>query len=78
MEAKFTMQSIKQIYSGKTNACCCGCSGKHYDAGTPAFDKMAAKVLKLFNAPGANIDTVSSDCFALEINEKRMYVIYLS
>ena len=73
MEA-IDITKVTSVYSGKANRCCCGCSGKHYDVGTPAADKMARKVVKLINSAIAHAESGSNNT-SLKVGE-RVYVAY--
>lgn len=69
------VNQIERVYSGKAGSCCCGCSGKYYEAAESKT--MTTKVAKLINKHivGADIDE-GGEYIAVELGQ-RLYVAYL-
>ena len=69
-----TFDEVTSVYSGRDGRCCCGCSGKHYDKGTPAADRMIRKVVRILNERLDEI-TYGSNNVSVVVYE-RLYVAY--
>ena len=73
LEAK----DVKRVYSGINGKCCCGCSGKYYEATDPKAARMIARVLKMIALPDTDqrVENLGS-CVTVE-NDKRVWIAYL-
>jgi acyl-CoA hydrolase len=70
MEA-IDITKVTSVYSGKDGKCCCGCSGKHYEASS---EKMVRKVVKLINSDLDRAEQGSNDV-SLVVGD-RIYIAY--
>ena len=83
-----TLDNVMSVYSGKVNACCCGCSGKHTYAsahvvaagvyrGYPvASDEVNDRTVKIiFNkAINAGVEKISNTIYSVD-TDTRTYII---
>jgi hypothetical protein len=86
-----TRDNIICVYSGKANACCCGCSGtyrynsKHIDAGSKdrgyqvsqdeVNDKQVLRVLNIMKKNSHLLEEDLDDNLFSVIIDKRLYMI---
>lgn len=69
--------TIKRVYSGINGKCCCGCSGKYFEATDPKAVKMINRVLKMIALPGEDMRVENlGSCVSVE-TEKHVWIAYL-
>lgn len=73
---KIDRSKITQVYSGKVNRCCCGCSGTHTDKTEPKFASRMKYICDLIEANWDKRDDGTS-YLAFE-SDTRVYIAYFS
>ena len=56
-----TIDSVKQIYSGKDHACRCGCCGKYFVRAEDSFNRALKRVTSLIKTNKVHIDQIVAD-----------------
>ena len=78
MENKISLENVKSVYSGKSNHCCCGCSGTHKtQEESLRFVKMALKKVNTVFAADPEKIEVTQTYIAWD-NGSRIYIVYLN
>ena len=70
-------KQILQIYKGKLNACCCGCSGEHFTPSSPEWLTMFNRVMKMHKA-NKFVSYVGCDTYAFVELKTIMYIIHFT
>jgi len=62
---------VTRVYSGCDGKCCCGCSGKYYEADAA----QATRIINIINA-SAPMDLEIGDNYTATVVGTRLYIAY--